>query len=461
MTYRFTPFLTLHDECLPHTTHGVIKLVCMLAALLSLVAEPARAESRPNVVLVMIDDFGYECVAADGGTSYRTPWLDQLAASGMRAEHCYVQPLCTPTRAQLMTGQYNIRNYTHFGHLDLGQTTFAQLFQQAGYATCIAGKWQLGRDMSLPSHFGFEKYCLWQLDRRPPRYANPGLEIDGRRVDYSQGEYGPQIINEYACKFIGENRDRPFLLYYPMVLTHSPYQPTPDSADWKPDSSTKGQSDERYFSDMVSYADKMIGNVVDALERHHLREKTLVVVVGDNGTGRSVTSRLGSKQIQGGKGSPTIRGMHVPLIANWPGEIAAGGVLEDLVDSTDFLPTICEAAEITPPSDLKLDGHSFLPQLRGQTGTPREWIYCWYAREGGPKAQFEFAMNRRYKLYTQDRLFDLMHDPEEQHPLDETKLTTEAETARQMLRRAIEQYRDARPEAIAAQAGPKGRNSDE
>ena len=154
--------------------------------------------------------------------------------------------------------------------------------------------------------FGFEKYCLWQLDRRPPRYANPGLEIDGRRVDYSNGEYGPQIINDYACKFIGENREQPFLLYYPMVLTHAPYQPTPDSAGWNPAAKGESERGERYFSDNVSYADKMIGNVVDALERNHIRDRTLLVVLGDNGTGRTVTSRMGSKSVKGGKGARPI-----------------------------------------------------------------------------------------------------------------------------------------------------------
>ncbi len=381
--------------------HGRVRVAVMLAVLLGLVAGQVVAAQPPNVILIMVDDFGYECVAANGGSSYRSPNLDALAASGMRAENCYVQPLCTPTRVQLMTGQYNVRNYTRFGHLDLGQTTFAHLFRRAGFRTCIAGKWQLGRDLSLPAHFGFEKYCLWQLDRRPQRYLNPGLEVDGQHVDYSHGEYGPQVINDYACKFIGENRDQPFLLYYPMVLTHAPYQPTPDSADWDPAAERGGKSGERYFSDMVSYADKMIGNVVAALDRHQLRERTLLLVVGDNGTGRSVTSRMGSKTVKGAKGSPTDRGMHVPLIANWPGHIAPGGVLNDLVDSTDFLPTICEAAGIEPPSDLTVDGHSFLPQLCGQQGSPREWIYCWYAREGGAAPQAEFAMNQRYKLYAQ------------------------------------------------------------
>src|SRR4051794_14544147 len=123
------------------------------------------AEKKPNVVLILIDDFGYECVTANGGESYQTPVMDRLAATGVRFEQCHVQPLCTPTRVALMTGLINKRNYTHFGHLDPSQKTFANLLQKDGYATCITGKWQLQGGYEGPTRFGFEEYCLWQLNR--------------------------------------------------------------------------------------------------------------------------------------------------------------------------------------------------------------------------------------------------------------------------------------------------------
>ena len=137
-------------------------------------------------MLILIDDFGYECVTANGGESYQTPVMDKLAATGVRFEQCHVQPLCTPTRVQLMTGMSNRRNYTHFGHLDPSQKTFGNLLKQAGYATCITGKWQLSNGFEGPAHFGFDEYCLWQLTRRPGRYKNPGLEINGKTLDYTQ-----------------------------------------------------------------------------------------------------------------------------------------------------------------------------------------------------------------------------------------------------------------------------------
>jgi arylsulfatase A len=420
-----------------------------------LAAGAAGEAGRPNVVLVMLDDFGYECVGANGGTSYQTPNMDRLAAGGARGTRCHVQPLCTPTRVQLMTGQYNVRNYTRFGHLDPAQKTFAQFFRQAGYATCIAGKWQLGRDMKLPDHFGFDRYCLWQLDRRPPRYANPGLEIDGRRVDYSNGEYGPQIVNQYAVDFIARNKDRPFLLYYPMLLTHNPNQPTPDSKDWDPRATgEKVNRSDAHFADMVAYADKMIGNLVAALDRHKLRENTLLVVIGDNGTTRGTQSRMGDRVVIGGKGSRTHLGTHVPLLASWPGVIPKGLLLDDLVDSTDLLPTMCEAAGVGVPADWKLDGRSFLAQLRGEKGQPREWTYCWYAKDGGAQAQFEFAMNGRYKLYRDGRFYDLERDLDEKQPLDATAPEGKANAAQKILADALDTFRDARPAGVAAQAAP-------
>ena len=329
------------------------------------------------------------------------------------------------------------------------------MFKRAGYATCIAGKWQLGRDRTLPAHFGFDKYCLWQLDRRPPRYANPGLEIDGRRVDYSNGEYGPDVVHKYAIDFIAAHKDRPFLLYYPMMLTHDPFQPTPDSKDWDPRATgERVNQSEAHFGDMVAYADKLIGKVAAALDEHGLRTNTLLVVIGDNGTKRGLRSRMGDRVVVGGKGTTTHAGTHVPFIASWPGVIREGLVLDDLVDSTDFLPTICEAAGVSVPTELSLDGRSLLAQLRGEKGNPREWIYCWYARGGGSEAEAEFAMNRHFKLYRDGRLLDLARDADEQHPLDTKSLTAEASAAREQLEKAIARFHDARPAAVAAQAGP-------
>lgn len=440
-------------------TRSLLCIVCLTASLAFVPSQSLADEApRPNIVLILVDDFGYECVGANGGTSYKTPHLDHLAAGGMRFERCYVQPLCTPTRVQLMTGQYNVRNYTHFGHLDVGQTTFAQLFQKAGYATAIAGKWQLGREMSLPAHFGFQKFCLWQLTRRPPRYANPGLEIDGREIDYNNGEYGPDVVNQYACDFITSHRQQPFLLYYPMMLTHAPFQPTPDSPDWDPKAmGEKAKDRAENFAGNVAYADKLIGKLIATLNENGLRQKTLVIVVGDNGTKLGHRSQMGARTVIGAKGRSIDRGMHVPLIVSQPGTVLAGSVSQDLVDSSDFLPTLCAAAGVDVPSSLPIDGQSFWPQLRGEKGTPRSWIYSWYAREGGAEAETEFAMTRRYKLYRSGEMYDILDDTDERHAIDVQPANPELVQAKQQLAGVLAKYRDVRPRAISEQGGVRER----
>jgi arylsulfatase A len=407
---------------------------------------PAQA-AKPNLILILADDLGYETIGANGGTSYRTPVLDKLAATGMRFTHCYAQPLCTPTRVQLMTGLYNVRNYTSFGSMDPQAVTFAQLLKRAGYATCMVGKWQLGRELDLPKKFGFDEYCLWQHMRRPPRYANPGLEINGVEKNFKEGQYGPDLINDYALDFITRKKDGPFLLYYSMLLTHAPYQPTPDSKSWDP--KAKGESAgiaREHFGDMVAYMDKLIGRLVAKLDALGLRENTLIMFVGDNGTGKGTRSMMGDREVAGGKGTTATAGMHVPLIANWPGKVVAGKACSDLVDSTDFLPTLLEAAGERLPVAPKLDGRSFLPQLQGQRGKPREWVYSWYSpRQGANLTVREFAFNKHFKLYRNGEFFELSKDVEEKHPLKVPSLAGEAASAAKVLQGALAQFKDARP----------------
>jgi arylsulfatase A len=424
--------------------------VCMATAL------PAFAATRPNVILIMADDLGYETIGANGGTSYRTPALDKLAATGARFEHCYVQPLCTPTRVQLMTGIYNVRNYVRFGVLDPRATTFGNLFQGAGYATGIAGKWQLGQEPALPQKFGFTESCLWQHTRRPPRYANPGLEFNGVAKDYTNGEYGPKLVNDFVLDFVTRHKDKPFFLYYPMILTHSPYQPTPDSPDWDPKAVGENvNKHDKHFGAMVEYMDKMIGRLVAKLDELRLRENTLLIFIGDNGTGKGTRSLMGAREVIGGKGTTTAAGMHVPCIVNWPAGIKSPQVVGDLVDSTDFLPTICEAAGIKVPSALNIDGRSFLPRVRGEKGQPREWIYSWYSpRQSADTTVREFAFNQRFKLYRTGQFFDLAADVAEKQPLKVAELRGAAAAAAKTLQAALDRYAGARPAELEANVAP-------
>jgi arylsulfatase A len=423
---------------------------------LSLAATMVAAERKPNVVLIMADDFGYECITANGGQSYQTPNVDRLAATGMRFEQCHVQPLCTPTRAQLMTGIYNVRNYIEFGLLDPKATTFAHLLKKAGYATGICGKWQLGHAKDLPQQFGFDESYLWQHTRRPPRYANAGLEHNGVEKDFNNGEYGPKLVNDFALDFVARHRDRPFFLYYPMILTHDPFQPTPDSSNWDPKvKSEQEQKNVKHFADMTAYMDKMIGRLVAKLDELGLRENTVVMFLGDNGTHPTVTSRFKGTDYQGGKGTGTARGTHVPFVANWPGKIPAGKVNKDLIASVDYLPTICELAGTPVPAALKIDGRSFLPQLLGQKGQPRDSMYLWYARDGGPTATFEFAQSTTHKLHRDGKFYDLTADPFEEKPLSVAKLSGVAAAEAKKLQAVLEQYARARPAKLAQHVAKK------
>ena len=429
----------------------------MGVSLFLLVTVLAAAERKPNVILIMADDFGYEAVTANGGESYKTPHLDRLAATGMRFEHCHVQPLCTPTRVQLMTGIYNVRNYIEFGLLDPKATTFAHLLKQGGYATGICGKWQLGQGKNLPQHFGFDESYLWQHTRRPPRYANPGLEHNGVEKDFNNGEYGPKLVNDFALDFVARHRERPFFLYYPMILTHDPFQPTPESSDWDPKTkSEEVQRNLKHFADMTAYMDKMVGRLMAKLDELGLRENTLVLFTGDNGTHPSVTSRFKGTDYQGGKGTSTARGTHVALIANWLSRVPAGRVNTDLVSSVDFMPTICESAGVKVPSALQIDGRSFLPQLLGQKGQPRESMYLWYARDGGGQATFEFAQSTTHKLYRDGKFYDLTKDRFEEKPLTVAKLSGAAAAEAKKLQAVLDQYAKSRPARLAQHAAGKG-----
>ena len=425
-------------------------LSMLLSALLSPVS--ITAAERPNVILIMVDDFGYECVTANGGQSYQTPNIDKLAATGMRFTNCHVQPLCTPTRVQLMTGRYNIRNYVHFGTLPRSEITFGQLFRDAGYATAICGKWQLGQERDAPQHFGFDEALLWQHTRRPPRYANPGLELNSIERDYSNGEYGPELINDFAIDFITKNKSKSFFLYYPMILTHNPFQPTPESPNWDPSiKSEKKQLAVKHFADMTAYTDKMVGRLDAKLNELGIRDNTLLIFLGDNGTNRSVTSRFQGRSYKGGKGSTTASGTHVPLIVSWPAVIQAGGrVCTDLVSSTDFFPTICSAAGIDIPANV--DGVSFLPQLHGQTGSPRQWLYSWYSpRQRLDLSVKECAFDERFKLYRSGQFYDLKADRDETQDLASTSLAGNAATAKAKLQQVLDQFQDARPNELDRQ----------
>ncbi len=368
---------------------GIIA-VCWLAVSIATAAD--SAVRSPNIVMIMADDLGYEILSCYGGRSYQTPRLDQLAGEGMKFTHAFSTPYCSPSRAQLLTGRYPLHNGIkrviflpdkHREFLDpKKETGFAKLLRDRGYATAIAGKWQVSflYERDTVHDFGFDRYQCWKImdptHEKNPRYVNPVFVRDGETVEKElHGKYGPDVNVDFLIDFMKQNKDRPFLVYYPMLLPHFPWGPTPDSKDpLKEMANSKGNAD--YFPDMIAYMDKLVGRVVDAVDQLGLKEDTLIIFTGDNGTQKPLTSRWGpdNRLVPGGKADPSDAGTRVPLIARWPGKIESGSSNNDLIDFSDFLPTFVELAQAKLPVN-KINGHSFAAKLFGQAGFQRKWVH--------------------------------------------------------------------------------------
>lgn len=387
---------------------------------------------RPNVILIVADDLGYECLGAYGGVSYSTPNLDKMTREGLLFSNAYSQPLCTPTRVKLMTGRSNFRNYKAFGHLDPGEITFGHILQNAGYKTCLAGKWQLfGRHDEWagkgthPRDAGFDAYCVWQVADRGSRYADPLIETDTKPLQTYEDQYGPDLFLDFITDFVESNRENPFFVYYPMALVHNPFVPTPDSAEW---AGGRDKKHDKHFADMMSYMDKVVGRIIAKVDELGLGDNTLILFTGDNGTTRGVKSRMADgSRIVGAKGSTVDAGIHVPLIARWKGVTPPGTRTSDLISFDDFFPTIVELAGATLPKDRVIDGVTFAPQLRGEKGSPREWVFCHYDPQWGNRVPARFAMNHRWKLYGDGRIFNLRDDLKEARPVEFVDLPTDAQ----------------------------------
>jgi arylsulfatase A-like enzyme len=242
-------------------------------------------------------------------------------------------------------------------------------------------------------------------------------------------------------------------LYYPLVLPHDPWIEPPGytragdfSAELRAYYGPRGNSVEaperderqRRFGAMVEYMDTLVGRVTAQLDALNLSENTLVLFTSDNGSYPALRSTIDGREINGDKGRPTDAGTHVPLIAQWKRRIPAGKVNQDLVDFTDFLPTLAEITGARIPAGMTVDGRSFAPQLRGQRGKPRDWIFCHYDPRWSNFASARYAQDKQYKLYHEGGLYDYRHDPLEQRPLARSSLTRDQERSRQNLQRVLD-----------------------
>ncbi len=414
--------------------------VAVLGIVAGLLSNQSKAAS-PNILLIMADDVGIEGIGCYGATSYRTPHIDRLAIEGIRFTQAYSQPLCTPTRVQLMTGRYNHRNWRCFGILDPQETTFGHAMRDAGYATGIFGKWQLqsydppelpgaqnrrGTGMH-PKNAGFDQYALFHAlhtENKGSRYANPTM-LEGKAGEEGvlktyPGRYGEDIWVEKILDFFDAHGDQPKFVYYPMALPHWPFEPTPASDDWNPDNTP--EPNVKYQKDMIEYMDTVVGRLVNGLEQRNVRQDTIIVFYSDNGTHLSVSSSLeDGRLIQGGKATSQQTGIHVPLIVNWPDHFDPL-VTSSIVDASDFFPTLLDLAGDhgtrqnrgtfqETRNDLDLDGVSFAPILHGVQTPRRDAAFFWYdPRPGWDKENFRrsvFAVNRTHKYFRDGRLLRL------------------------------------------------------
>jgi arylsulfatase A len=282
------------------------------------------------------------------------------------------------------------------------------------------------------------------------------MQIDGENQQFDNKHYGPEVACDYLIDFMKRSKDEPFFVYYPMILVHNPFVPTPDTPGLT--DAMKFESDGKYFGEMIRYSGKIVERFLDKLDELGLSENTLVIFTADNGTYRGLVSRMGDRVIIGGKALPLDAGVHVPMLAWWKGTIPAASVCNDLIEFSDYLPTVVEAGGAKLPTDRPIDGRSFLTRLKGQPYTPRESIFVHYDKSpDSPKPEFRrvrFAFDGRYKLYLDGRLFDVPSDFEEEHPLDRGTATSDVIFARDKLKSTLDSMPPWQPDNSIFKGGP-------
>jgi arylsulfatase A-like enzyme len=428
----------------------------------------AQDLARPNFVVIFTDDQGYADLGSFGGTHVNTPRIDQMAAEGSRLTSFYVAgPVCTPSRAALMTGSYPKRTDMAYGStysvllaadtkgLNPDEVTIAEVLKAAGYATGIFGKWHLGDQPAfLPTRQGFDEFFgipyshdMHLYARNQERHQYPPLPLlDGEKVIEAEpdADYLTQRITERAMRFIKQNKDNPFFLYVPHPIPHRPLHVSPPFMAGVPDEIRDKLDEEdgdidyktrdELFHHAISEIDWSVGQILDALEEQGLADNTLVVFTSDNGPAIGEATPL-----RGRKGSTFEGGMREPTVIRWPGQISAGTVNDELMTAMDLLPTFAGLAGAEIPADRVIDGKNIWPVLSAQEASPHEAFF--YYRDNDLRA----VRSGKWKLHVsipgetlpQPVLFNLDEDIGETedvaagHPDTVQRLLGYIETARE------------------------------
>ena len=407
-------------------------------------ATTRAAERHPNIILIHTDDVGLGNIHCYGGP-FETPNIDKLATTGTKFTYCYATPLCGPSRCQLLTGRYPFRtghnsNASRLSVSPKSEVMIPTVLKKAGYVTASVGKW--GQIQLGPGEWGFDEYLVFPGSGRFWRAQTKTYTVNGQEHDLPEGKYLPDIMHKFAVDFIDKHKDKPFFLYYPMSHMHSPIVRTPDSK--------KGENKDQLYVDNNNYMDKLVGELTKELDRQKLRDNTVVIFTGDNGTAAmgEQLATVDGKSISGRKGTMLEGGSRVPLLVSWPGHTPAGKTSNDLIDFSDFFPTFAELAGAELPNGVKIDGHSFAPQIEGKKGTPRGWVYV--ELNGN-----SYVRDAKFKLTADGRMFDLTDAPFKETAVDADSTDKDAVAARKSLQSVLDDHKQLPGQKIEKQQKQK------
>jgi arylsulfatase A len=406
---------------------------------------------KPNIILFIANDFGFELPAYNGGQSYSTPNLDFMAANGIFFKQAYNHPDGSPSRMAILTGKYNFRNYIKWGYLPPDEKTIGNMLHDANYKTCWVGKWQLSGGDRRIRGAGFDKYLVFLPmghGQRINRYKDPHLYANKDYLPDSEvaGKYSEDMFYNYLSNFIDSNKTKPFFAVYATLLPAQPWVPTPDDpefARWNPDNDRK-RDDIKYFPSMVSYIDKIVGKVIQKLQDAGVADNTIILWCSATQTDSRVTSLWNGQSVQGTKTNTFKAGTNSPLLAYWPTRITPGQKTNTLVDWTDILPTLADVARIPRPNYGILDGTSFYDNMLGTRGTNRDWVFCQWDNNPVDDVPVERWVNdRKYKLYDtvglgNGKFYKIDNDMYETNPIPDNKLTPEELQRKQYFRSILD-----------------------
>jgi len=409
----------------------MLLLVGVLMAPLFSVAVQAAGSSRPNIIYILADDLGWKDVGFHG-SDIKTPNLDKLAAEGVRLERHYAAPMCTPTRAALMTGRYPMRYGLQVGvipgagtyALALDEFLLPQMFKDAGYTTYMSGKWHLGhaRKEFWPNHRGFDSFygaTVGEIDHF--QHASHGVG-DWYRNDTAIKEEGfdNSLFGSEAVRVVeAHDAKEPFFLYLAFTAPHTPFQAPKEYLDRYP---SVTDPNRKAYAAMVSVIDDEVGNLVAALEKRGMRDNTLIVFSSDNGGVRSslfsgdtkVTGDLPASNgpYRDGKGTLYEGGTRVVALANWPGHIKAG-IVEEPLHVTDWLPTFAMLAGGSTEKSKPLDGMNVWETISTGAPSPRKEVLYNVDPLGGALGVGNWKLVWKASLPQKIEVFDLQRDPSE------------------------------------------------